>query len=239
MTDSTDSTESTGSTSEPVRIRRTPPPELAAVAAQHPGGSVAQIDSTYVDDPDGYVPPEAIAGAWIVAEDGTLTGEFAVNPRHGPPQDDFTKLTEPDHWLGWLPGDPERAVLDGIVECLTSQAPGAVVDWLKVTGTPAFLTGGIPQADGGEADPTRRSVLVVRAAMAVPFALSVRAPERRREILWGVFSWVAVDLHRPEQRKDRTWLDLWTPLERAKELLDERVYSVGTPAEDPDGPLTG
>lgn len=32
------------------------------------------IDSTYIDDPDGYVSPEAIRGAWLVDDNGKLNG---------------------------------------------------------------------------------------------------------------------------------------------------------------------
>lgn len=73
-------------------------PGLLAAAAEKPGGSVAEIDPTYIDDPNGYVPPEAIRGAWLVDSGGKLTGAYQENPRHGVPQDDFSKLTDPDHW---------------------------------------------------------------------------------------------------------------------------------------------
>lgn len=214
---------------------RTPPPELAAYAAEHPGGSVAEIDTTYVDDPNGYVPPEAISGAWVVDPDGKLTGEFVANPHHGPPQSDFAMLTDTDHWLDWLPADPAKVVEEGITEALTAQVPESIVDWMKVISAPEFLTGGIPQqSENGDAE---QSVLVVRAAMAVPFALSVHTPDRPRAILWGAYSWVAVNLHEPELRRDRTWFDLWITRDRAAELLHERVYSVGTEDEDSDGPI--
>ncbi|MDI2131174.1 hypothetical protein QI554_34085 [Yinghuangia seranimata] len=216
-------------------MRRTPPPELVGIAAQFPGGAVSQIDGTQISDPDGYVPPEAIVGAWVVGPDGKLTGEFVENPRHGPVQDDFSKLTEPDHWLGWLSDEPAVLVRDAVAKSLEKQAPGAVVEWMKVTHAPAFLTGGVPR---GEPDADGKSrVLVVRAAVAVPFALSVRTPDSRREVLWGAFSWVAVRLDRPHERRDRTWLDLWITPERAEELLRERVYTVGTAHEDESSPI--
>ncbi|MFC8362949.1 hypothetical protein ACFUIY_24130 [Streptomyces griseorubiginosus] len=65
-------------------------PEFLAAAAENPGGSVAEIDPEYIDDPNGYVPPEAIRGAWVVDDNGKLTGEYRENPRHGVPQDDFS-----------------------------------------------------------------------------------------------------------------------------------------------------
>jgi hypothetical protein len=33
----------------------------------------------------------------LVGNAGKLTGEYEKNPRHGVKQDDFSKLTDPDH----------------------------------------------------------------------------------------------------------------------------------------------
>jgi hypothetical protein len=142
-----------------------------AEAAQNPGGSVAEIDPAYVDDPNGYVPPEAIRGAWLVDGSGKLTGEYQENPRHGVPQDDFSQLTDPDHWLGWLGDDPAIAVRKGIAESLRAQVADAVVEWVKILQTPRFLTGGRRHAEDEQA------MLVTRAALAAPFALSVRTAQ--------------------------------------------------------------
>ncbi|MFJ5829410.1 hypothetical protein [Streptomyces sp. NPDC093089] len=191
-----------------------------AAAAENPGGSVAEIDPTYVDDPDGYVPPEAIRGAWVVDGSGQLTGEYEKNPRHGVPQDDFGKLTDPDHWLGWVGGDPAAAVRKGIEESLRAQAADAVVQWIKILETPRFLTGGRPRADAEEV------LVVTRAAFAAPFALSVWTARHGRSVLLGVFSWAAVNLATPEARKDRYWFDLGVGLDWAGERLHERIYEV-------------
>lgn len=213
---------------------RTPPPELAEAAAAQPGGWIYSISTEYVDDPDGYVPFEAVVGGWAVGDDGVLTGEYVPNPRHGPPQDDFTKLSEVDHFLSWMLGDLPTVVRDGVTEVLVEQVPESVVDWMKVTGDPEFLSAGIPEPaeEGGES----RRMTLVRAGMVVPFALSVRSPGRR-EILWGTFSWVGVNLHRPDESRRRTWVDLRMTPERATELLKKRLYEVGTPDEDPSGPI--
>ncbi|MFB7371985.1 hypothetical protein ACFC0D_19320 [Streptomyces sp. NPDC056222] len=154
-------------------------PGLLAAAAENPGGSVAEIDPTYIDDPNGYVPPEAIRGAWVVDGSGKLTGEYQQNPRHGVPQDDFSKLTDPDHWLGWLGDDPARAVREGIEESLRAQVADAVVEWVKVLETPRFLTGGRPRSEDEQV------IQVTRAALAVPFALSVRTTQHGRSVLLG------------------------------------------------------
>ncbi|MFG2951949.1 hypothetical protein [Streptomyces adustus] len=195
-------------------------PALLAAAAENPGGSVAEIDPAYVDDPNGYVPPEAIRGAWLVDSSGKLTGEYQENPRHGLPQDDFSRLTEPDHWLGWLGDDPATAVREGMEESLRAQVADAVVEWVKILETPRFLTG---MRGHSEDEPIK---LVTRAALAAPFALSVRTAEHGRSILLGVFSWAAVNLSAPGDRKDRHWFDLGVGLDWAGERLRERIYEI-------------
>ncbi|MFJ9721641.1 hypothetical protein ACIRP3_02735 [Streptomyces sp. NPDC101209] len=195
-------------------------PALLAAAAENPGGSVAEIDSTYIDDPDGYVPPEAIRGAWLVDGSGKLTGEYQENPRHGVPQDDFGKLTDPDHWLGWLGDDPATAVRQGIEDSLRAQAADAVVEWVKILETPRFLTAGRRHSED------EQLMVVTRAALAAPFALSVRASQHGRSVLLGVFSWVAVNLAQPESRKDRHWFDLGVGLDWAGERLRGRIYEI-------------
>lgn len=201
-------------------VQPTPPPGLVAEAAAYPGGWVYEIATEYVDDPRGYVPPEAVRRGWKVGQDGVLTGEFQDNPRFGPPQDDFSRLTSPDHWLGWLGEDPALAVRESIAGILGEQAPGATVAWLKVTDVPRFLTGGRPHPED------EQRITVTRAGLAVPFALSVSAPGQRREVLWGVFSWAAVGLDRPEERRDRLWFDLRVDADWAEEQLRSRIYGV-------------
>lgn len=196
-------------------------PGLLAAAAENPGGSVAEIDPTHIDDPNGYVPPEAIRGAWLVDGRGKLTGEYQENPRHGVPQDDFSKLIEPDHWLGWLGDDPAAAVRMGIEESLRQQAADAVVEWVKIVEKPRFLTGGRQHSEDEEV------ILVTRAALAAPFALSVRSHQHGRSLLLGVFSWAAVNLAPPQARKDRHWFDLGVGLDWAGERLQERIYETG------------
>ncbi|MFF3609730.1 hypothetical protein [Streptomyces sp. NPDC002463] len=195
-------------------------PALLAAAAENPGGSVAEIDPTYIDDPNGYVPPEAIRGAWLVDSSGKLTGEYQENPRHGMPQDDFSKLTDPDHWLGWLGDDPAAAVRQGIEESLRAQVADAVVEWVKILDTPRFLTGALPHPENAQ------TMLVARAALAAPFALSVRTTQHGRSVLLGAFSWAAVNLSGPEDRKDRHWFDLGVGLDWAGERLQERIYEI-------------
>ncbi|MGW6275091.1 hypothetical protein [Streptomyces sp. NPDC055060] len=195
-------------------------PALLAAAAENPGGSVAEIDATYIDDPNGYVPPEAIRGAWVVDSSGKLTGEYQENPCHGVPQDDFSKLTDPDHWLGWLGDDPATAVRKGIEESLRAQVADAVVQWVKILETPRFLTVGRQRL---EDEPV---MVVTRAALAAPFALSVHTTQHGRSILLGVFTWAAVNLAPPKVRKDRHWFDLGVELEWAGERLQGRIYDV-------------
>ncbi|MFJ9881115.1 hypothetical protein ACIQRN_16465 [[Kitasatospora] papulosa] len=197
-------------------------PALLAAATENPGGSVAEIDPAHIDDPNGYVPPEAIRGAWLVDSSGKLTGEYQENPRHGAPQDDFSKLTEPDHWLGWLGGNPAAAVREGIEESLRAQVTDAVVEWVKILETPRFLTAGRQPSENDQV------MLVTRAALAAPFALSVRTTQHGRSVLQGVFSWAAVNLSPPGVRKDRHWFDLGVELDWAGEQLQERIYEIGS-----------
>ena len=56
------------------------PDVLLAEAARTPGGWVYAIDPAW--DPAGDVPPEAIAGAWRVGDDGRPTGEHRANPNY-------------------------------------------------------------------------------------------------------------------------------------------------------------
>ncbi|MFJ3423150.1 hypothetical protein ACIPN8_43295 [Streptomyces sp. NPDC086082] len=195
-------------------------PALLAEAAENPGGSVAEIDPTHIGDPNGYVPPEAIRGAWLVDSSGKLTGEYQENPRHGVPQDDFSKLTDPDHWLGWLGDDPAGAVREGIEESLRAQVADSVVEWVKILETPRFLTGGRQRSEDEQV------MLLTRAALAAPFALSVRATQHGRSVRQGVFSWAAVNLSGPEVRRDRRWFDLGVGLDWAGERLRERIYEI-------------
>jgi hypothetical protein len=156
----------------------------------------------------------------LVDNSGNLTGEYQENPRHGVPQDDFTKLTDPDHWLGWLGDDPATAVRKGIEECLRGQVADAVVEWVKILETPRFLTAGRPHSE------VEQFMLVTRAALAAPFALSVHASQHGRSVLLGVFSWAAVNLSPPGVRKDRHWFDLGVGLDWAGEQLQRRIYDM-------------
>jgi hypothetical protein len=202
------------------RERRQLPAHLAAEAAANPGGSVAEIDGSMVRDPDGYVPPEAIIGVFAVGPDGRVTGDYLRNPRHGPVRDDFSRLESKDHWLGWLPDTPGRAVGAQLAAILAEQVEGAVLEWMKVVDEPVFQTVGVRSP----ADPDR--LIVRRAAIAVVLAFGVRSPSRGLEILASVFSWAAAGLDQPGRRRDRMWLDFGMSRERAEELLKQRVYQV-------------
>lgn len=198
---------------------RTPPPEVVAQAAGTPGGWVYEIDQELIGDPNGYVPPEATRGGWRVDESGRATGEFVANDKHGPPRDDFSALTEPDHWLGWLGDDPGRAVRDSIELTLAQQVAGAKVEWLKFNDKPEFLTGGKPLPD----DPER--LQLVRTGLAVQFALSVLQPSGQRDVLTGVFSLAIAGMDEPAAR-ERSWLDLGATMEQIGPLLQNRLYEL-------------
>jgi hypothetical protein len=200
--------------------RRVMPAHLAAEAAANPGGWVYEIDGSMVADPDGYVPAEAILGGFAVGPDGKPTGEYARNPGYGPVRDDFTRLETPDHWLGWLPGAPAKTVRVQLQAMLADQVPSSALEWVKIIDEPLFLTSGVRSP----ADP--EILIVRRAALAVVFALRVRSPQRKPEIMTGALTWAAVGLDEPGLRRDRIWFDVNITRERAEELLKSRIYQV-------------
>jgi hypothetical protein len=58
-----------------------PTPEMVREAKEHPGGSVYAISGAY--GPNDAVPPEAIAGAWKVDDNGNIIqGSFVPNPNY-------------------------------------------------------------------------------------------------------------------------------------------------------------
>ncbi|WP_326715316.1 hypothetical protein OG758_45675 [Streptomyces sp. NBC_01474] len=116
---------------------------------------------------------------------------------YGPPMDDFAKFTESKHWLDRLGQQPAVAVRDSIAEILDQQVPGATLEWIKVADVPRYLTRGRPQPDD------EGHVIITRAGIALPFTLSVISPGRKLKILQGAFSWVAVRLDQPGNRKDQ------------------------------------
>ena len=84
----------------------------------------------------------------------------------------------------------------------------------------------------GVRSPTDPETLIVRrAALAVVFALRVRPPERKPEILTGAFTWVAVRLDVPSGRGDRTWFDVNIDRAQAEELVKRRIYEADTTSE--------
>ncbi len=170
------------------REQRELPAHLIAQAAANPGGSIAEIDGTQISDPNGYVPPEAITGVFLVGPDGRATGEYIRNPNAGPIRDDFGRLERADHWLGWLPGAPAVVVRDSVANLIDEQVAGAVLEWMKIVDEPVFLTGAKRGPDGVE------QLILVRAGMALPFALAVRAPSGQRDVLLGAFTWVIAGL---------------------------------------------
>jgi hypothetical protein len=196
------------------------PEGVADEAVAHPGGTVSEIDGSLVPNARGYVPTEAIKGVFLVGADGVATGVFLRNPNHGPVRDDFEQLTSGDHWLGWLPGEPAEVIRSSVEDMVRRQASDSRLDWLKVIDEPVFLTGAIPAPD----DPTR--ALVRRAAMAVPFAMSVTSPTQGWWVHTGTFAWVAPHLDEPERRRDRRWLDLGFSRADVAEALQVRFYEL-------------
>lgn len=134
--------------------------------------------------------------------------------------DDFTPLTDPDHWLGWLGDDPAGAVRAEIGNMLRKQVPTATLDWVRLRDAPHFLTGGrkLPE------DPQK--IIATRAALAVAFDLQVSS-DGPTERLRGVFSWVATGLD--GERRDQAFLDLDADFAWACEQLPFRIYEADAP----------
>src|SRR5947209_1825065 len=101
--------------------------------------------------------------------------------------DDFTPLTDADHWLDWVGDDPARVVRGEIERRLREQAPTATLEWVRLLGKPEFLTVGRKLPD----DPDK--IIATGAALAVLFELQVHS-EGRQEQLHGVFSLVVTGL---------------------------------------------
>ena len=67
--------------------RTTKRPSLKAIveARLNPGGVVYEIDGEF--EPEDFVPPTAIIGAWPVDDLGRISGEFVPNPNYRKPQE--------------------------------------------------------------------------------------------------------------------------------------------------------
>jgi hypothetical protein len=98
--------------------------------------------------------------------------------------------------------------------------PGSVVDWVKIIDEPVFLTAGVRSPGDPE------TLIVLRAALAVVFALSVGSPQRQPEILTGALTWAAAGLDDPQLRRDRTWFDVNIARGQAETLRKHRIYEV-------------
>ena len=60
------------------RPQKLPTDELRNEAKLNPGGWVYEIHGEFTPDED--IPPQAIAGAWKVDEQGNIVGDFIPNP---------------------------------------------------------------------------------------------------------------------------------------------------------------
>ncbi|WP_067884911.1 hypothetical protein [Nocardia vaccinii] len=195
-----------------------PPQGLIDAAAVNSGGSVIDIDPAWVDDPNGFVPPGAVRGLFPVDEQGRLIREYHRNTAHTPPRDDFRNLyVDNEVPLLVLGDDPEAAVRTYLTNTLTSQVEGTEVDWIWVADAPGHQVAGKPIEND--------QVAVTRVALGIPFAMSVRAPGRDREMLAGTFTIIWAGLDEPERRM-RLWLDLGEPLEWAVEQFPTRMHEV-------------
>ncbi len=133
--------------------------------------------------------------------------------------DDLSLLDDTKHWLGWLGPHPRDAVRHELERILGHQVQGTVVETMRLTAEPHYLTGGRPTED----DPDK--VVVTRAALAAPFVATFVAPDGEAGELEGVLSWVAAGLD-TETRKDRVFLDIGDDAAAAVDRLGARIYEL-------------
>jgi hypothetical protein len=132
----------------------------------------------------------------------------------------FENFEESKHMLEWLHPDPFEALKSEFQSNLEQQVPGSILLGLHVTGNPQWLTGGIRQDDDDS------KIILVRAAVAFSFELSVKTPENIIYDLSGIYSWAAVNMNSPENIAQRTWMDLNGTIEQfgSEGELAHRVY---------------
>ena len=140
-------------------------------------------------------------------------------------KDDFSVLTEVDHYLGWLGENPAQAIRFEIEQNLKKQVPTTKIEWIQMLGEPEFLMGGRPVFN----DPDK--MVLTRSALAVAFQLQINS-DLGEEILNGVFSWAANGLDK--DRSDQVYLDLNMEMAEAARMLKWRIYEPESLEKDSD-----
>ena len=116
---------------------------------------------------------------------------------------DFKRLDSSSHMLKWIFSDAHKAIWHEIEEILKDQVETSELKRLWVTSTPQWLTTG-PRRDDNE-----EAITVNACAFAFEFELDVAAEPEQIHTLAGVFSFVALNLHFPkEKRFYRSWFDI-------------------------------
>lgn len=150
-----------------------------------------------------------------------IDGGVLVNFLGGGLNDDFSLLEKTNRWLGWLGDQPVDVIRNQVIELLSEQVPGCVVESVKVVRDPLFLTAGRRVGPGG------KSAIVTKAALSVKFDIFVLDPPCGvRERVVAALSWVAVGLDRAEDRNDRIWFDVGKDSEKANSLLRSRLLGL-------------
>lgn len=103
--------------------------------------------------------------------------------------------------LQWFADEPYPAIRSSVEDMLKQQVMDARLTDFRVLSEPHWLTGARPSdADSSKA-------ILVRSAVAFEFGLSVQSQGQSHQLA-GVFTWAAVHLDQPGQRKYRVWIDL-------------------------------
>lgn len=133
--------------------------------------------------------------------------------------DDFTNLEQTRHMLEWLADDPYQAIRSKIEDTLRQQVADSVLESLRVTSQPQWLTGARRTEEDND------KAILVRTAVVFEFELAV-ASGGQLHSLSGTFSWAGINLDDPENRQQRIWFDLGGTLAEfgSQGELANRIY---------------
>jgi hypothetical protein len=174
---------------------------------------IYEIDGEYSSET--WAPPESIRRWWLVDRDGEVVGESVENPKYGPPQDDLSRVTDPDGPLAWL-SDPEATVRTLLAAALERIAQGIDVHWIKIKDAPLALAG---HDVSDFAPPDLGSPPPPRIGAAIPVGLGVQLGDHAPTVLWGLLLWVTVTEDPAAQPRQNVWFRSEVEADRADEQL--------------------
>ena len=120
-------------------------------------------------------------------------------------QDDFSPLMGSLHMLYWMGRDPLSTLRGWIESLLQEQDPGTVLEAVRVTADPRYLSGGRQVAEG--------KVILTRMGFAFAFEIEVTDSQKRPWTLTGVTTIVAAGLDKPGETRYQFYFELDGELE--------------------------